>query len=303
MPDYINNVHDKFVKERLQDKQNATDFLKIALPSNVLQCIQVETLKLSPSTFVNKKLKELFSDIVYTCKLEDGREAYCTIIIEHKSYDDPYVEFQLFNYLSVNYQRQTSEEGDFKVLIPLLFCHHSKNFPYRSIRSYFNNLSEDLMEFVPDLKVIVFDVHDISDEVIFKIRNVAISTMLLTQKHLHTPEELFDKLSRIYESLQTQEERNKFNFVFVYIMNATKKEDHIIEIVERNINKSLNKQFMTLYESAIVKGEQIGMQKGILENKTKVVLKSHKKGLSLDIISAITDLTEEEVLEILKKNR
>lgn len=109
---------------------------------------------------------------------------------------------------------------------------------------------------------------------------------------------MFKKLEKIFESIQTQEERNNFNFIFLYIMNATKKEDKIIELIQKNITKPLNKQFMTLYESAIETGEQIGIQKKEIE----VVLKSFDNGISIPLISNITNLSEEEVMEILREH-
>ncbi len=56
---------------------------------------------------------------------------------------------------------------------------------------------------------------------------------------------------------------------------------------------------MTLYELAIVKGEKIGIQK----QKIEVVRKSHDNVLSIPLISNITNLSEEEVVQILKEHR
>ncbi len=53
----------------------------------------------------------------------------------------------------------------------------------------------------------------------------------------------------------------------------------------------------------IQKGEQIGIQKGeqigIRNKQTEIVLKAYDNGVAIPLISNITDLSEEDVLNIL----
>lgn len=51
-------------------------------------------------------MKELFSDILFECKMKSGDEAYCAVLIEHKSYKDPYAGFQIGEYLFSAYRHQ-----------------------------------------------------------------------------------------------------------------------------------------------------------------------------------------------------
>lgn len=68
----MKNVHDKFVKERLLDKQNAVDFLKIALPAEITEWLLLDQLNPTQNSFITEDIRELFSDIVYECKLITG---------------------------------------------------------------------------------------------------------------------------------------------------------------------------------------------------------------------------------------
>ena len=56
----------------------------------------------------------------------------------------------------------------------------------------------------------------------------------------------------------------------------------------------------------IQKGEQIGIQKGeqfgIQKKQVDVVLKSHDNGISIELISNITNLSEDKVIAILKEH-
>ncbi len=111
---------------------------------------------------------------------------------------------------------------------------------YRSIESYFEDIPEILRRFIPKFDIIFFDVKQLSDQTIFDMRNTAMTTMFMTQKHHNQPIELLKRMDKIFESLQTQEERNSFEKNFVYFMLAFKKKDQIIDIIQKGNNKPVN---------------------------------------------------------------
>ncbi|HMU02505.1 MAG TPA: Rpn family recombination-promoting nuclease/putative transposase, partial [Saprospiraceae bacterium] len=244
----MNNKHDKFIKEQLSKKENAIDFLKIAIPEAILDNININSIQPTSSTFITEELKEIFADIIYTCQLKDGSDAFCSILIEHKSYKDPYVGFQIGSYLFGSYRQQIKNKEPFRIILPLVFYHHEVNWTYKPIEEYFINFPVSFLKYIPKFEVEFFGVNNLSDQTIFNIRNVAISTMLMTQKHHHDTEELLDRMEKIYESLQTQEERNSFNYNFVYILIIGNRKSDTIEIIKKNKDKLINKVFMTLYE-------------------------------------------------------
>jgi predicted transposase/invertase (TIGR01784 family) len=129
----MKNLHDKFLKEKLYEKQNAIDFLRLSLPADVLQVLQLQTLSPTQSSFIPSHMRELFSDIVYQCRLTSNEEVYCTILVEHKSYNDPFVSFQIGEYIFAAYRQQIKNKEKFSVVIPLLFSHHEGEWKYRPL--------------------------------------------------------------------------------------------------------------------------------------------------------------------------
>ena len=103
-------------------------------------------------------------------------------------------------------------------------------------------------------------------------------------------------MGKIYESLQTQEERNSFNKNFVYIMLLSKKENNIIEIFQNNKDKPINKVFMTLYEEITLSSEN----KGKIEGKIEIILNAFDQNVPLTLIANITAMSESEVCDILR---
>lgn len=297
----MSNTHDILLKERLQVKENAIDFLKAAVPKDILACLDLNSIISTDHTFITNDLKSLAADVVYDCKLATGEEVYCTILIEHKSYDDPHVGFQIGSYIFGAYRKNIKNKEDVKLIIPILFCHHGEKYAYRPIASFFDHYPAILRIFIPIVDPMIFLVQDMSDESIMSIRNIAINTMFISQKHRNQPAYLFEKLSNILESLQTKEERNSFETIIVYVLTVFDKEIGIIEILRENINKPINKLFMTLYDKIELKGEIKGKIEGELKAHRQTVLNGFKNGLEIKMISNITQLAEEEVIKILKE--
>ena len=194
----MKNIHDKFVKEQLLDKRNAVDFLRISLPQEVLQYLDLDYLEPTQNSFISEDIQELFSDIVYQCKMKAGDEVFCNILIEHKSYRDPMAAFKIGSYVFKGYLQQIKNKSRFRVIIPLIFYHHEKTWKFKPVESYFDNFPTTLRRFVPLFETIFFDVNNLSDNAILDIRNTALTTMFLTQKHHHNPEELLNIPLRIW---------------------------------------------------------------------------------------------------------
>lgn len=315
----MKNIHDKFVKERLLDKQNAVDFLKIALPAEITEWLIFDQLNPTQNSFITEDIRELFSDIVYECKLITGYDSYCCILVEHKSYKDPLVGFQLGSYIFSGYQQQIKNKEPFKIIIPLIFYHHEESWSFKPVESYFENFPEVLMRFIPGFDTIFFDVKNLSDQTIENLRNMALSTMFITQKHHPDPGFVLEKMGKIFESLQTLEERNSFHKNFVYFLMIHKKNEGIIELIKKDSYKPVNKVFMTIYEYAVSEGLRKGKMMGIeegklegklagkiegkLEGKAEIILKGFDEGLSLSVLSSISGFTEENIIKILKENK
>jgi len=73
--DIIKNPHDTLFKRTLGDKEVAKDFLKRYLPENILDEVDLTDINIAKDSFVDRKLKESFSDILYNVSIND-RDGY-----------------------------------------------------------------------------------------------------------------------------------------------------------------------------------------------------------------------------------
>ncbi|MEW6219463.1 MAG: Rpn family recombination-promoting nuclease/putative transposase [Thermodesulfobacteriota bacterium] len=81
----VANPHDRFVKEVLGQPATARDFLVNYLPPAVVDCLDLSTLDVVKDTFVDPKLAEHLSDLLYQVSLQDNRLGYLYFLFEHRS--------------------------------------------------------------------------------------------------------------------------------------------------------------------------------------------------------------------------
>ena len=78
----IHHVHDGFFRVAMTNLKVAKDLLKAHLPKKLVKQIDWDTLQITNKSYVDQKLRQFMSDMVYKCTLQ-GREAYIFLLIEH----------------------------------------------------------------------------------------------------------------------------------------------------------------------------------------------------------------------------
>lgn len=140
MSDDFKNTHDSLFKLILKDIEKAKEFLGVMLPEKIRNKIDLLSLKEEQSSFINENLKELFADMIFKVKVLErngGKEAYLSLLFEHKSYKDKHVHFQIMNYLSEGYHKQAKSKKGLMPIIPIIF---SMVKPNGSLELSMNNL-------------------------------------------------------------------------------------------------------------------------------------------------------------------
>ena len=85
----ISDPHDRFFKEMLSDKSKSIELLQCYGQADVINSIDVSSLKLMSTTFIDKNLKKNESDILYQVKI-NNQVAYFYFLLEHQSTPDAY---------------------------------------------------------------------------------------------------------------------------------------------------------------------------------------------------------------------
>ncbi len=187
MKSEITNPHDKFFKNIFSDKQIAKDFLNHYLPHDVKQLVNLETLTIVKENFVEKKLKEYFSDLLYKVEIENN-PGYHYLLFEHKSYPYRLTSLQLLRYMveiweleikqkdkrkAKSHKKNTSENAipstmetkPLPVIIPMIIYHGLNSWDIDNrFKGLFNLNKDSLGRYIPDFEYIINDLSKLSDE-------------------------------------------------------------------------------------------------------------------------------------------
>src|SRR5581483_7232812 len=99
MSNQVGNVHDSMFKQVLSDPELACTFLREHLPPEVASLLGPEAPELVPSSFVDEDLRQHHSDLLFRLRLKINRDAFASILVEHKSSPDPGARLQLLRYV------------------------------------------------------------------------------------------------------------------------------------------------------------------------------------------------------------
>lgn len=103
------NPHDLFFKQYLSHPVAAADFLRNHLPPAVVSLVDLTQLTLAKDSFVDEQLRNHFSDLVYRTVTTEETPVAFSLLFEHKSYPDEWVNFQVFRYLARMWEQEFAE--------------------------------------------------------------------------------------------------------------------------------------------------------------------------------------------------
>jgi predicted transposase/invertase (TIGR01784 family) len=326
----INNPHDKFVKDLLSDKEMAISFLQSYLPEDVLAVIDLETLAYVTTNFITSEFQEYFSDIIFKIKNKNNEAGYyVSILVEHKSYPDKLTLFQIGSYLCNAYINQNKQGDEFHVIIPLIYYNGGKKWNIKNMVDLFEDIPTSLNKYLPSFTYEFLDLSQLTEDEILNLQNGMLASSLLIQKYRLNPEEMAKKFDLIINTLAPFHKGNFLYKFIVYLYNVSEFSNFELEKLITNnkvISQELKKEIMStadmLIAKGIAEGEAKGIAKGIAEGEAKgiakgiaegeakgkaeeretIVCNAYKKVKDVDFVSEITSMTNDQVVEILKKH-
>ena len=118
MSELLQNIHDKTLKSVLSDTNLAKRFFTQHLPNDIQTQVKLDSLRLQKGSFVDAKLSEHLTDLLYSVELGQG-EGYIYLLLEHQSSPDRLMAFRLLKYM-VNIMEHHLKKHKTKTL-PLVF--------------------------------------------------------------------------------------------------------------------------------------------------------------------------------------
>ena len=277
--------HDAVFKKIISYPEMARDFLEIHLPVALREICDLQTLKLEPTSFIEKDLRAYYSDVLWSLKTREG-EGYIYCVIEHQSTSVPHMAFRLMRYATAAMQYHL--DAGYRTLplvIPMLFYHGTVS-PYPYSLCWLDEFDDP--ESARQLYSTAFPLIDITvvpDDEIMQHRRMAL--LELIQKHIRKRDlmGLVEKLAILLVKGHAND--NQLKALFNYLMqagNTTHFGEFLHEVAER-LPQHKDK-LMTIAERLRQEGHLNGLQEG------------HRKGLQEGLQTGLQQGKREEALRI-----
>ena len=276
----ITNPHDKFFKHIMSRPEHAAEFLQNMLPEKVVRLLELDNLVMVKDSFVEKELREYFSDLLYEVRIK-GKPGYIYLLFEHKSSPDALAAFQVLKYMVRIWEQRLRKPGvserPFPIILPLIFYHgvHPWNAA-ASFHGLFSGLDPALEEYVPDFRYLLCDLSSMDDDAIKG--QVTLRASMLLLKYIQRSD-LKEKLPGILELLYnlgtSKTGLEHLELLLRYLVNGTD------TISGSDLRHAIAKipQGEKLMPTIAEQWVQEGIQQGILQGKQEGLQEGIQKGI------------------------
>lgn len=270
--------HDKFVKDALSQPETIPDLLKLYLPHAITKLIDTKRIEQVKDSFVDEELQEEFSDLIFRVGLKNGSDVFVYILLEHKSFPDKWVAFQLLCYI-VRFWNKILKQGVklLPIVFPVVLYHGKRRWTVDKKFSALFDLTgdfSDLRGYVPEFEYHLCDLSEYEDEEI--VGSEPLQAVLRLLKHIFQSdlkEQMYESLRLLYGSELTEERKLEYSYSMLNYLLMSKRATErdfsramAAAIEEKGEGKMQN--FMDVWrEEGIQQGLQQGLQRGREEGK------------------------------------
>jgi predicted transposase/invertase (TIGR01784 family) len=275
---------DKIVRDLFADPDNAIPFFRLALPAPLLDAIDLNRIEQIPGSFIDEKMREYRSDLLFRIPTRSGSFADIYLLFEHKSGPSPRIFHQLLGYLARIYENQERPAP----VIPFVF-HHGETGWKRGVRfieefSFHPDERTLFGRYIPDFGIELFDL-TVSD--VESMRDsLFLYAYLATILHVDRGdiEEFWDGIVEL-SGIVFQDEKGlaQLQKLLLYIFRKSEMDIEGIKEPLLRISRQLEAMVMTTAEKLIEKGEKRGIEKGIAKGKLEGKLEDAKRLLELNV--------------------
>jgi predicted transposase/invertase (TIGR01784 family) len=142
--------HDALFKAAFQNPENAAALVCCNLPSSVRNCFDWSTMRLVSGSFVDEKLRQYHTDLLFEVASAFG-PVLVYLLIEHQSHNDPRMPLRIYRYMDQIWLRFESEHpgGPLPPILPVVVCHAKEG--WTAPRSFHELFPAPLFERAPEL--------------------------------------------------------------------------------------------------------------------------------------------------------
>ncbi len=318
----MSTPHDSIFKKVFEEPGAVKELLINCGARRLVEALDLDSLKLEKDTFIDERLKGLYSDLVYSCRWKNKEEkAFIGLVLEHKSFapNIPHVQLLSYQAASYNYQLKLDKyRKELTPIIPVLIYHGEETWKYRDFSEHFQLPDAFFKRYVPSFDYVLIDLNDWSDAKIDAFKQGFVAATLRLMKHKRDTKYLLQQVREIFKFVKTITERDEALMstrmaIIMYAFQAYPLTKAQVEMLIERMPKEIQGEARSGYETIMNEGRKEGRIEGKIEGKiegriegklftaTATVLRTLAQfpDMSIDQISAISDLKPKTV-ELLK---
>ena len=300
------NPHDALFKKLLSSQTRCKAFVQHYFDHPILK--EITHIELLNKSFVDKRLQNNHSDMIFKLTLDKSKEAFIFLLCEHQSSTpDQFFIFRLIQYVEKFIKEYTKMNPGKKWPLIMTSClYHGKTSPFPHPNHFYDYFEDPktAQELAPFEKFNLIDLTTLSDAQIQQNKHTATLFQLL--KHSRDKdffEHYIEVILAFGKNTKTLDIED-IEAIFMYNVYC-EKNNHTLEEVSKKFEPYLNKDTImtlahTLINQGIQEGEVLGLQKGKIEGKIETAKKMLSKKYTVQDIVELTGLSKEQIEELKK---
>ncbi len=301
----IKRPHDSFFKRLMKDMEVVRAFLRSFLPEDLSSAVDYSSVRMADTEKITRRYRKYFLDLSIECRLGD-EDSIIYFVFEHKSYPDRLTHLQVLNYCTAVWE-QNMRNGEPPIpIIPIVFYHGRRRFDIPIRFSDYFRVPRHLKKYLLDLRLVLFDTHEISDEqVVEATDNLHLAAAILAMKHI------FDELKEMKPVFQhaVKLDRDRFMMILEYItLTKEVNEQELEEILKESGVETMPSLAQKWLEQGrregIQQGMQQGLEQGMIQEAQEMVVEALRERFgapSPRLVAGIKAVSQRETLKGLLK--
>jgi len=260
------------------------------------------------SSFVAEDFKQTESDLIVRVRLKNSeQEIYLFLLIEFQSSPDPTMPIRVLRYLLDFYHslpkfKQLCRKKSLPPVFPLVLYNGDRKWKYpQSVEELLSKPEIFNAEFVPRFCMNLMEINSYQEEVLLKIKNTVSAVFLLENTPFTEIRNYFHKIVNLVEKEDRDTYENFERWSLNYLgtdPQKLKEAQNAFEQAKKNQRRpkmwaTTAKKVMELERN---EGLAEGLAKGRKEERLETARRMKEKGMDIELIAEITELSEQEIL-------
>ena len=208
-------THDEFFTGTFQTKRLAKGFLRVVLPKELLECLDLDGLTFEPRHVTDDiVVRDRVVDVVYRVPIKETEQHIDFFtVLEHKSFNDLWTVFQLWRYVYRICQQEYDKVEDanrghvpagyrLPPVIAIVIHHGESRFTGKTELSELFLQLPGIEKYLPKLQAVLFDLNVIADDAIPEDPEVPEMKLVLAALKLVFRKDVTTKIAEILEELK-----------------------------------------------------------------------------------------------------